>query len=179
MAESREQVVLEELRRTCRRSLVVERHGDTLPTRELAAVEGQLAREDAQKRCLAGAVRTRESDAVARLQRQRDALEQRRPTMLEPKVGCDQKCHCPMVEPRRASRLCHFESVRTLTPAASAARASVQPSCSTRPTAKQRLRGHVLALPCNFIRNPPWHWWLQHPQPPRRAGWNNLARTYT
>src|SRR5262245_67852 len=54
------------------------------------------------------------------------------------------------------------EIVRTLTPAASAVHASVQP-CSNRRNAKPRLCGQVLALPCNFIRIPPRCWWHRHP----------------
>ncbi len=38
--------------------------------------------------------------------------------------------------------------------------ASVQSSPVTRSTAKRRLCGQVLALACNFIRIPPWSWWL-------------------
>ena len=79
----------------------------------------------------------------------------------DPLLGCAMRDHArrraAIVQPRLGlpssrKRRNHFESVRTLTPAASAARASVQPSCSTRPTAKQRLRRHVLALPCNSVR---------------------------
>jgi hypothetical protein len=49
-----------------------------------------------------------------------------------------------------------LRAVTTLTPAASAAAASAQPSTNTRLAINARLFGQVLALACNFIRQPPW-----------------------
>src|SRR5439155_6029435 len=66
-------------------------------------------------------------------------------------AGAEQRSNRPCSPSSRYRRL-HFETVRTLTPAASAAAASVQPSHSTRSTARRRLWGQVLALACNFIR---------------------------
>jgi hypothetical protein len=58
--------------------------------------------------------------------------------------------------------------------------ASVQPCTSTRSTAKRRLCGQVLALPCNFnIRIPSLELAAWQLQPPRRPGWNNVLRNYT
>jgi hypothetical protein len=67
-------------------------------------------------------------------------------------AGAEQRSNrpCPPSTLRRRS---HFETVRTLTPAASAAAAIVHPSRSTRSTARRRLCGQVPALACNFIRN--------------------------
>ncbi|HEV3403823.1 MAG TPA: hypothetical protein VG073_06005, partial [Gaiellaceae bacterium] len=70
--------------------------------------------------------------------------------------------------------------MRTLTPAASAAAASVQPCTPTRSTAKRRLCGQVLALPCNLnIRIPSLELVAWQLQPPRRPGWNNALRNYS
>jgi hypothetical protein len=55
-----------------------------------------------------------------------------------------------------AARRTHLRAVTTLTPAASAAAASAQPSTNTRLAINARLFGQVLALACNFIRQPPW-----------------------
>ena len=61
-----------------RRPLVVQRDARPLLERELAAVLLGLAREHAEQRRLAGAVRPGERDAVAALDLERDAVEERR-----------------------------------------------------------------------------------------------------
>ena len=61
-----------------RRPLVVQRDARPLLERELAAVLLGLAGEDPQQRRLAGAVRAGERDAVAPLDAERDAVEERR-----------------------------------------------------------------------------------------------------
>ncbi len=71
----------------------------------------------------------------------------------------------------------HFQAVRSLTPAAAAARANDDPSCSTRTTNKRRLRGQVLALACSFIRAPPWAGCLAAPAS-KEARMNNAPGNY-
>jgi hypothetical protein len=60
-------------------------------------------------------------------------------------TGRDERSSRPS-SPSARQRAHHFAAVRSLTPAAAAARRNVQPH-STRSTSSRRLRGQVLALP--------------------------------
>ena len=86
-----------------RRPLVVE--GDARPflERDLAALDARLAGERAEQRRLAGAVRAGEGDAVAALDLERDAVEQRIAGELLAKIGCDQDGHAYSVERAQGS----------------------------------------------------------------------------
>ena len=61
--------------------------------RELAALQLGLARERAQQRRLAGAVRAREREPVAPLDLERHAVEERAPARSPCASRCDQDCH--------------------------------------------------------------------------------------
>ena len=76
-----------------RRALVVERDARALRERELAALERDLARDRAQQRRLARAVRAREREPVAAPDREGHALEERVPGELLAEAGCDQHGH--------------------------------------------------------------------------------------
>ena len=72
----------------------------------------------------------------------------------------------------------HFEQVRPLTSAASAAFAIGQPCSTTRNTIRSRCLNDRAALACNLIRCPPWDWGLQHHPASREARMNNVPRNY-
>jgi hypothetical protein len=65
--------------------------------------------------------------------------------------GRDERSTSP-ASPSARKRATHFDAVRALTPTASAAAVNPHPCSSTRATNNRRLRGHVRALACSFIR---------------------------
>jgi hypothetical protein len=69
-------------------------------------------------------------------------------------------------------------AVRSLTPAASAAAASDQPSSNTRRQSSSLPFGLSLALPCSFIRCPPWTEVTWRPSASKEARMNNVLRNY-
>jgi hypothetical protein len=73
----------------------------------------------------------------------------------------------------------YVAAVRSLQPAASAARASVHPCSSTRAQINRRLLGQVRWLPCSFIRILLGAEWLRHPPASKEARMNNVLRNYT
>ena len=77
VARAREHVLAQRQAALERRPLVVQRDARALLERELAAVQPGLAGEDAEQRRLAGAVRPGEREAVAALDLERDAVEER------------------------------------------------------------------------------------------------------
>src|SRR5262249_61334197 len=81
--------------------------------------------------------------------------------------------------PRAQNPPSHFAAVRSLQPAASAAAATVHPSCNTRRQIKPRLLGQVRWLACNFIRCPPLELVASTPPASREARMNNVLRNYT
>jgi hypothetical protein len=76
-----------------RRALVVERHAGSLAEGELAAVELGLPDEGAQQRRLARAVRPGERDAIAPVDLERDAVEERVARDLLAQAAGDQDGH--------------------------------------------------------------------------------------
>jgi hypothetical protein len=114
------------------------------------------------------------------LKRRNDAITATRdsPVRSGTDAGAEQRSSRPS-SPSSRYRRRHFETVRTLTPAASAAAVSVHPFRATRSTARRRLCGQVLALACNFIRIPSLELVAWQLQPPRRPGWNNALRNYS
>jgi hypothetical protein len=78
-----------------RRPLVVERDARALGQDELAAVHGRLAGEHPQQRGLARAVAARDGQALAALELERDAAQQRLARDVLRQVGRDQDGHLP------------------------------------------------------------------------------------
>ena len=70
-------------------------------------------------------------------------------------TGAEERSSSPR-SPSRRKRSTHFQAVRPLTPAASAAAANDQPSTNTRSASSRLERGHVLAFLCNVTVRPPW-----------------------
>ncbi len=66
------------------------------------------------------------------------------------RCGADERSSSPLT-PSALNRSTHFQAVRLLTPAASAAAASDQRSTNTRSASSRLERGHVLAFLCNVI----------------------------
>ncbi len=93
VAGAGEHVVTQRQRAPSRRPLVVEGDARALLEHELAAVQLGLAGEAAQERRLARAVGPGEGYAVAALDLERHAVEQRRACDLLPQVGGDDDCH--------------------------------------------------------------------------------------
>jgi hypothetical protein len=60
----------------------------------------------------------------------------------------------------------------------SAAKISLDLPAKKRRTITRREFGQVRALACNFIRCPPWDWWLQHQPASKEARMNNDLRNY-
>ena len=85
-------------RRLARRALVVQRDPRALRERDLAALQLGLARERAQERRLAGAVRAGEREPVAALDLERDAVEERVAGELLAQVRGDQDGHRSRVD---------------------------------------------------------------------------------
>ena len=92
------------------------------------------------------------------------------------RFGADERSSSP-ASPSARHLASHFETVRSLTPAAAAASASDHPD-SILATIRRRLFGQVLALACNCIRCPPWDWWPKTPPASKGARMNNLLRNY-
>ena len=86
--------------------------------------------------------------------------------------GRDERSWRPAA-PSRRCRVLHFLAVFLLIPAAPAAAATLQSSCSIRATSNARLDGQVRALLWRFIRWAPCGWWTSrnasNPQDP--TGW--------
>jgi hypothetical protein len=70
-------------------------------------------------------------------------------------------------------------AVRSLTPAASAAAMSDQPSSNTLRQINNREFGQVLALACSFIRVLLGMGWLRHLPASKGARMNNVVRNYS
>jgi hypothetical protein len=93
VARAREHVFAQRQLLFERRPLVVQRDARPLRERELAAVLLGLAGEDPQQRRLAGAVRPGERDAVAPLDGERDAVEEKGARELLAQIRRDDDCH--------------------------------------------------------------------------------------
>src|SRR5207244_4382960 len=95
-----------------RRALVVQHDPDALAEDELAAVDRRLAREHPQQRRLAGAVAPGDRQAVAALELERDATQQRLPRHVLGEIGCDDNGHGAIVGGGRGAGACLAASPR-------------------------------------------------------------------
>ena len=125
VAGSGEHVVAQRQAPLERRALVVQGDPRSLLEGELTALEVRLADERAQQGGLAGPVWPGQRDAVAALDLERHAVEQRVAGELLAEVGCDQDCHCA-----EGSRLRSSERARYRRPVSSR---SFSHSTSARP----------------------------------------------
>src|SRR3954468_1232491 len=90
---ARQDVVAQAHVALARRALVVQGHARALLEHELPGVDRCLAGEHAQQRRLAGAVAAGQRQALAALELERDAAEERLAGDVLPEVGCDSYGH--------------------------------------------------------------------------------------
>ena len=92
------------------------------------------------------------------------------------RFGAEERSSNPSA-PSARQRAIQRRAVRSVIPAASAASITDQPP-SMRSTSSCLLFGQVRALACNFIRCPPWDWWLRHQSASKEARMTKPGRTY-
>ena len=114
--------------------------------------------------------RTRRNAAIASTRRSS--------VRLATTAGADDRSNRP-ASPSARWRASHLRAVWSLIPAAAAASISDHTAPSTRSTNNSRPFTLRRALACNFIRCPPWCWWLRHQPASKEARMNNLLRNYT
>jgi hypothetical protein len=103
VARTREDVLAQREVRLDGRTLVVQGYAGALLEGQLTAVEAGLSADRAQERRLAGAVPTREGEAVATVELEAHAVEERLAGDLLPQVRGDEDGHAGMVANRSQS----------------------------------------------------------------------------
>ena len=93
MSASREDVLAQAQAPFARRALVVKRDPGALLERQLARVDGRLAREHAQQRRLARAVSPRQREPVPPLDLEGDVAQKGIARHVLPEPGCDRHSH--------------------------------------------------------------------------------------